>query len=105
MARPRTSTGERSVLERHVQSVALAAVLGFLGWITNTQLEMKDRTSRMEVLLNAANAQISGLGLDRYTGTDHRRYETEMDRRLNELTRRIDENAKRIDEMAKRGHH
>lgn len=89
----------RSNVEKHVQTIAIAAVLGFLGWNTNTLLDMKDRQTRQETLMQGLIGQIATLNLDRYTGTDHRRYETEIDRRLSEMTRRIDENSRNLEEL------
>lgn len=85
-----TQTEKLSGLERHFHSIMNVCILAALGWTANTLMDLKDRSIKTEVSVQSIKEQVIAASSDRWTGSDQRRFELDMDRRLEEIKRRIE---------------
>lgn len=79
-----------TAIERHIHTIVNAVVLALLGWTAITLLDLKERAIKTETVLQSLKEQASSVQQDRWTVSDHRRFEFEMDRRHAELLRRLE---------------
>lgn len=83
-----------SMLERHIQSVALAVVVAVLLWVGSTVQTTSIKVGVIETRTEAIGDRVDFLASDRYTGSqaaaDHARVMREISR-LEERQNRLDE--------------
>jgi len=80
----------RGVMERHIQTILTGVVAALLGWVGVSLLDLRDRTTRLEVQTqNVAQLVADGTN-DRFRGADWRREKERLDDRYNALVRRVE---------------
>lgn len=77
-------------LERHIQTILTGVVAGLLGWVGISLLDLRDRTTRLEVQITSLNSLVADGTSDRFRGSDWRREKERLDDRFNSLVRRVD---------------
>ena len=82
--------GQRSLLERHVQTIIVSATIALLGWVLLTTLEIRDRLSRFEERLLNLQTQVNVGTDDRFRATDWRREKEIIEDRFNRIERLIE---------------
>jgi len=80
----------RGVMERHVQTILTAVVAALLGWVGVSLLDLRDRTTRLEVQTHNVAAMVADGTNDRFRGADWRREKERLDDRYNALVRRVE---------------
>jgi hypothetical protein len=84
------NNGNRSLLERHVQTIIVSATIALLGWVLLTTLEIRDRLSRFEERLLNLQTQVNTGVDDRFRSSEWRREKQIIDERFDRLEKMID---------------
>lgn len=91
-------------MERHIQTMVQAGLLAVLLWIGNTVVDVRDRVNKMEERAVALSAQVEEMKSstsrtmdDRWRGSDHRTYASQVDSRFSLLDKGLDKMERRVE--------
>jgi len=85
------SQSRQSVIERHAQTIISGVVAALLGWVGVSLLDLRDRTTRVEVQLVSLLATVTEGTTDRFRGADWLREKARLDDRFYSLQRRVEQ--------------
>jgi len=80
----------QGVMERHIQTVLTGIVAALLAWVGVSLLDLRDRTTRLEVQTLNVEALIREGAADRFRLSDWAREKARLDERYLDLARRVD---------------
>jgi hypothetical protein len=80
----------QGAMERHIQTVLTGIVAALLAWVGVSLLDLRDRTTRLEVQTLNVEALVREGAADRFRLSDWAREKTRIDERYSDLARRVD---------------
>ena len=89
----------RSPLERHIQTIIVAASMAILSWVLLSVLDIRDRLVKFEERLSSVQATVNAGTDDRFRGQDWRIQKERLDERFTELKNRVDKNTERLEKL------
>ena len=91
--------GPKSGLERHVQTILVAATIAILSWQLLTILDLRDRLIRFEQQMLSLQSQINQGTDDRFRGSDWRVQKERLDERFYELKGQVQKLSDRLEKL------
>ena len=89
----------RSVLERHVQTILVASTMAILSWVLLSVLDIRDKLTKFEERLATLHGQVNTGIDDRFRGSDWRIQKERLDERHHTLRLQVEKIEERIDKI------